>query len=178
MSVNKHRPHVFVLPEDDADRQLAKGFQKDVDSNRYHQMQVLPEAGGWTEVLERFKSDHVIEMDRYPHRFMVLLIDFDDREDRLDIAKAAIPDRLSLCSRCLERSRTPSESPQESQTRLLRSHRFGACEGLPRRNRFNLGTSSPSTQCKRACSITRARSPDSVLVHSTTPSLRGPKCAD
>lgn len=93
--MNKFLPHVFVLPEDDADRQLAKGFHQDVDWNRYRQMQVLPEAGGWTEVLERFKSDHVIEMDKNPRRFMVLLIDFDGREERLDIAKAAIPNRLS-----------------------------------------------------------------------------------
>lgn len=26
MSVNKYKPHVFVIPEDDADRQIADGF--------------------------------------------------------------------------------------------------------------------------------------------------------
>ena len=40
MSVNKERPHVYVLPEDDANRQLAKGFQLQVDQNE-RQMQVL-----------------------------------------------------------------------------------------------------------------------------------------
>jgi hypothetical protein len=34
-------------------------------------------------------------MERFPHRFMILLIDFDGREDRLDDAKAAIPDHLT-----------------------------------------------------------------------------------
>lgn len=29
MSVNKERPHVLILPEDDANRQLANGFQLD-----------------------------------------------------------------------------------------------------------------------------------------------------
>lgn len=125
MSVNKHRPHVFVLPEDDADRQLAKGFHQDVDSNRYHQMQVLPEAGGWTEVLERFKSDHVIEMDRYPHRFMVLLIDFDDREDRLDIAKAAIPDRLTDRVFVLGASKDP-----EHLLKAVRKAKLGSYEAI------------------------------------------------
>jgi hypothetical protein len=96
VSVNKYLPHVFVLPEDDANRQLANGFLLDDSlSVRRRRIQVLEEVGGWTEVLERFKSDHVIEMDRNPHRFMVLLIDFDGREDRLDIAKAAIPDQLT-----------------------------------------------------------------------------------
>jgi hypothetical protein len=81
MSVNKARPHVFVLPEDDANRQLAKGFHLQVDAARQRQMQVLEEAGGWIEVLNRFKSDHVGQMGKYKDRFMVLLIDFDGRKD-------------------------------------------------------------------------------------------------
>ncbi len=96
MSVNKYLPHIFVLPEDDANRQLANGFLLDDSlSIRRRRIQVLEEVGGWTEVLERFKSDHVNEMDRNPHRFMVLLIDFDGNEDRLNLAKAAIPERLT-----------------------------------------------------------------------------------
>jgi hypothetical protein len=92
MSVNRYQPHVFVLPEDDANSRLANGFQLEFDA--LDRMQVLPVAGGWTEVLERFKSDHVGGMDRYPGRFMVLLIDFDGRDDRLAKAKDAIPGRL------------------------------------------------------------------------------------
>ena len=93
MSVNKYQPHVFVLPEDDANRQLANGFLGD-HSLLMRRIQVLPEVGGWTQVLERFESDHIIEMDRYPHRFMILLIDCDGREERLNDAKARIPNRL------------------------------------------------------------------------------------
>src|SRR5262249_13953650 len=93
MSVNRYQPHVLVLPEDDANRQLANGFLLD-QSLSTRKIQVLEEAGGWNEVLNRFRSDHIIEMHRYPHRFMVLLIDFDGREDRLDNAKAIIPDHL------------------------------------------------------------------------------------
>ncbi len=93
MSVNRYQPHVLVLPEDDANRQLANGFLLD-QSLSTRKIQVLEEAGGWNEVLDRFKSDHVIELDRYPQRFMVLLIDFDGREDRLGTARAVIPDHL------------------------------------------------------------------------------------
>lgn len=64
MSVNKYAPHVFVLPEDDANKELANGFHSQVLSLR--QMQVLRPAGGWSEVLKRFKSDHVTDMVRYP----------------------------------------------------------------------------------------------------------------
>ena len=90
MSVNRYLPHIMVLPEDDANRQLANGFQMDsqLDTRR---MQVLPEAGGWTAVLDRFRNDHIAAMQSYPKRLMVLLIDFDERQDRISEVKAVIP---------------------------------------------------------------------------------------
>ncbi len=95
MSVNRRLPHIYVLPEDDANRQLAKSFHLQVAGSRQRQMQVLPEAGGWLRVLERFKSNHVVGMNRYPDRLMVLLIDFDDHTERLAEVKAEIPDYLA-----------------------------------------------------------------------------------
>jgi hypothetical protein len=93
MSVNKYLPHVFVLPEDDANRQVANGFRLE-PSLRDHRIHVLEEAGGWNEVLERFDSIYAAEMDRFPHRLMVLLIDLDGRIDRLESAKTRIPAHL------------------------------------------------------------------------------------
>lgn len=92
MSVNRFTEHVLVLPEDDANRQLVNGFLLEEVSTR--RIQVLEPAGGWLEVLDSFKSNHVAEMDRYPHRYMVLLIDFDGTVDRLTRAMQSIPDRL------------------------------------------------------------------------------------
>jgi len=89
VSVNKHLPHIYVLPEDDADRRLANGFHLEVD--RIRQMQVLPAAGGWNEVLNSFNRDHVGKMERWTNRFMVLVIDFDGHEERLADAKKVIP---------------------------------------------------------------------------------------
>ena len=40
MSVNKYRPHIFVLPEDDTNLQLANGFHLQVAWTRQRQMQV------------------------------------------------------------------------------------------------------------------------------------------
>ena len=95
MSVNRNRPHVFVLPEDDANRQLATGFQLEVDFARQRQMQVLPVAGGWMEVLNRFKTEHVDNMIRLPNRRLVLLVDFDNRQDRLDRIRKEVPPEIS-----------------------------------------------------------------------------------
>jgi hypothetical protein len=94
MSVNKDRPHVFVLPEDDANRQLANGFHLHVDF-RPRQMMVLPEAGGWTRVLDLFEAVHVAELERHPPRFMILLIDFDNNTNRIAHAKSRIPTALN-----------------------------------------------------------------------------------
>jgi hypothetical protein len=58
-------------------------------------MQVLPVAGGWNEVLNLFESAHQVEMDRWPHRFMVLLIDFDGSSDRRQHAKSRISQHLT-----------------------------------------------------------------------------------
>jgi hypothetical protein len=94
MSVNRRQPHIFVLPEDRANSQVANGFLLDRHLSNWR-IQVLVEAGGWNKVLECFLSDHVVEMDRYPLRLMILLIDFDGREDRLPYAKSRIPERLT-----------------------------------------------------------------------------------
>ena len=94
MSVNKHRPHILVLPEDDANRQLANEFHQQVDWSRYRQMQVLPVAGGWGEVLNLFENEHTAEMERCADRFMILLIDFDREQDRLREAQSRIPAHL------------------------------------------------------------------------------------
>ena len=102
---NKYRPHILVLPEDDAERQLANGFILDpgVDQRR---IQVLPPAGGWLKVLESFEKDHVADLRRCPYRVLVMVIDFDERENRLAQTKSRIAadlqDRVFLLGACGE----------------------------------------------------------------------------
>jgi hypothetical protein len=84
-----------VFPEDDANLRLANGFHLQVDLNEQRWMRVLPVARGWTRVLDSFASDYISEMDRWPLRYMVLLIDFDEDENRLATAKAAVPERFA-----------------------------------------------------------------------------------
>lgn len=94
MRVNRDRPHVLVLPEDDANGDLANGFQQQLDQTRLRKLQVLPSAGGWIKVLDRFLSNQAADMSRYPARFMVLLIDFDGKRERLRYAQGRIPGDL------------------------------------------------------------------------------------
>jgi hypothetical protein len=94
MSVNKYQPHVLVLPEDDANRNLATGFLLDSALDP-RTVQILPPAGGWGNVAEEFRQVHVSEMNRFPLRHMVLLVDFDEQEDRLSRIQQAIPPSLA-----------------------------------------------------------------------------------
>ena len=94
MGVNKALPHVFVLPEDKANGDIATGFQMEVPFDRYRQMQVLKPAGGWSAVLSVFNTDHVAAMENNPHRYIVLMIDFDGDKDRAGKLVTAIPTHL------------------------------------------------------------------------------------
>lgn len=95
MSINKYQSHILVLPEDDANRQIANGFILHPNLNG-RAIQVLPSAGGWGKVMNDLKEVHAPEMQKYPYRMMVLLIDFDNQQkDRLSYVKNQIPQDLT-----------------------------------------------------------------------------------
>jgi hypothetical protein len=75
MSVNRFKPHLYVIPEDDRDRQIANGF---VQYSRVSaQAQVVEPAGGWARVLDTFKREYVPLLSGNRMAHVVLLIDFD-----------------------------------------------------------------------------------------------------
>jgi len=90
VSLNNHRPHVLVLP----DRELANEFKLNLDQSVQTRIHVDHEAGGWIKVLDCFESEHIVRMNRYPNRFMVLVIDFDGNAERRDNAMNRIPEHL------------------------------------------------------------------------------------
>ena len=92
MAINKYQPHVLVLPEDDANRQLATGFVLEVTYPR--RIQILPEAGGWRNVCSLFHSEHLAGMRKYQDRHVILLLDFDDQTGRRAEIMLEIPEDL------------------------------------------------------------------------------------
>jgi hypothetical protein len=93
MGANKYRNHVLVLPEDRAGHEMANGFQlhESVDTRV---IQVLPNAGGWSRVRDGFAQELIAGMNKYPQRYVVLLVDFDRQEARLGDMKSVIPQEL------------------------------------------------------------------------------------
>ncbi len=96
--MNKLQPHLYVLPEDDADRQIAVGFASHfaLDTRR---LQVMPVLRGWTHVLNEFEAVYVQHLRNFPLGHVVMVIDFDghhaDRRARFhDAVPADLRDRV------------------------------------------------------------------------------------
>ena len=101
MSADQYKPHLLLLPEDKANRDLANGFLLGIangfspeGASRARQFQVLGFPGGWGKVVEEFGETHIASMNRFPLRYMILLIDFDEQKDRLETLQKNIPDEL------------------------------------------------------------------------------------
>ncbi len=92
MSANKYKPHVLVLPEDDANSDIANGFL--LHDALSPVIKVLPCAGGWEKVRDGFLSAHVAAMRRFEYRYMVLLVDFDRNSNRFQEMTKDIPEDI------------------------------------------------------------------------------------
>jgi hypothetical protein len=89
--MNKYGNHVYVIPEDEADRQLADGFvlHHQVKATR---IQVMPPAGGWPKVIETFKDEYIPWLRNHHQARVVMLIDFDGNVEQRRIKfEQAIP---------------------------------------------------------------------------------------
>lgn len=88
MSANRYDPHVLIISEDDANRQIAVGFSMQCTSK---QLIIETEVGGWLKVRDRFLSRDVKIMRRYTSRFVIMLIDCDGRLGRVAEIRSEIP---------------------------------------------------------------------------------------
>lgn len=87
---NKFKPHLVVIPEDDANRQIINGFKKDYRI-KSRQINVETPAGGWLKALEYFNDCLEKSMRNYKDRHVLIVIDFDEDVDRINQAKLMIP---------------------------------------------------------------------------------------
>jgi len=95
VSVNRLAPHLLILPEDDANRQLANGFLRNPSLN-LRAVAALPYSGGWAKVCNDFVTTYVPILRKYPLGHIVLLIDFDNKvEERLRYFRERFPEDLA-----------------------------------------------------------------------------------
>jgi hypothetical protein len=87
--MDPEKPHLIILAEDDANRQLAHAFLLEIKGRMpdSRQIEVLrkragkPPKDGWKKTVDgKFIGDQVPKMfDKFPHRMVLLLIDFDEK---------------------------------------------------------------------------------------------------
>jgi hypothetical protein len=94
--INRFQDHLLIIPEDDANRQIAIGFLTSyhLPASGARRIEVRDPAGGWGKVFDDFDEIHVHEMEKYPHRYMVLLIDFDGQPNRRAEVRGRIPPEI------------------------------------------------------------------------------------
>jgi hypothetical protein len=90
--VNAYVDHVFVLPEDEADADIANGFVTGTDYHRA--IGVLKPAGGWPNVVDQFKTKEIPLLRKFPKRRIVLVVDFDGDSSRHQSIMSAVPNDL------------------------------------------------------------------------------------
>jgi hypothetical protein len=91
--MNRYKAHLCVIPEDDANRDIANGFKAAL--NDPPQLYIPPEGvGGWRHTLPRFANDYESSLRRYLYRHVVILIDCDEDVGRLEWLRGQIPDDL------------------------------------------------------------------------------------
>ena len=93
MRLNKYQDSLLVLPEDDANRQLAVGFSVNLNVKE-NAIQVLNEVGGWSKAVDSLEKTYSHILRKYTKMRIVLMIGFDQRDDRLAYVQQRIPDEL------------------------------------------------------------------------------------
>jgi hypothetical protein len=81
VTMNKYAFHIYVIPEDDRNRQIADGFVLHHQVNDAR-IQVLPPAGGWPKVLKTFRDEYIPKLVGSKLAHVVMLIDFDDQIEK------------------------------------------------------------------------------------------------
>lgn len=92
--MNREKDHIVILPEDRANEEIINGFIQNLNIVNDRAVKVERPIGGWVKTLDKFNDDHAPKMRKYLNRLVVLVIDFDRDEHRLEHMTAKIPDDL------------------------------------------------------------------------------------
>ena len=112
MAVNTYQPHIYVLSEDQANRNILTGFLLSVPKNT-RQIQALPFKRGKFDVLGDFRQVYESKLRNYEYSFAVLLLDFDNNaqfgQQILERIDEAVRDRVFVLGAIDEPERLRSE---------------------------------------------------------------------
>lgn len=94
MSINNFTPHLLVLSEDNAYRQIATGFISHF-AVIHHNVRINKIAKGGLKVLKLFSRSYISGMRTYRHRHILLLFDCDESIENYNIkVQQVIPEDI------------------------------------------------------------------------------------
>lgn len=74
--MSEFRSHVYVLAEDDANRQILNGFLTN-QAVCARCVKPVPISKGWSKLINQFESDYAPRLRKNTLGFAILLVDFD-----------------------------------------------------------------------------------------------------
>ena len=111
--MNRYADHLYVIPQDDCDRQLADGFVLH-DQVKTPRIQVMPPAGGWADVLKKFQTEYIKRLREDRLGRVVMLVDFNgDYNNRRAQFENEIPSDLKERVFVIGARETPEELRRE-----------------------------------------------------------------
>jgi hypothetical protein len=82
---------LLILPEDDANRQIATGFSVELGLK---QVQIDLPSGGWRKVLAEVRSGYLTYLNNHANALLAIVIDFDGVLERIEFARKQVPAHL------------------------------------------------------------------------------------
>lgn len=143
---NKYIEHLWVLPEDDANRQLVNGMEQNLDLDT-RRIDVLTPAGGWSNVLAVLTDRSMIhQLESNSKRHLLLLIDFDNQigqriqlyQTNKALLKPAVADRVYLLG-SMETPERLKAACQRQRLERLGLELSGDCAPAPATNLWRHG---------------------------------------
>lgn len=89
---NKYKDHLLILPEDDANKDLALGFVNSLAKGA-NAVQIESVAGGWSAARDRL-GGLLPSLRRFDKRRVLVLVDFDESGTRREDVLGGVPEAL------------------------------------------------------------------------------------
>ncbi len=91
--MNKYRPHLWLLPEDDANIAIANGFVLH-DRVASRMVQTMNPVNGWPHFHRVFEQEYEPLLRRYGAGHLLMLVDFDGVAERRSELEKFVPEEL------------------------------------------------------------------------------------
>ena len=93
MGCNHEKWHLFIKPEDDANRQIVNGFVMKLSMEAQSKIHVDKPANGYHKALEFIRDAN---LERYPQRRLLVVIDYDRS---VELRQRLVNDYAAICDR-------------------------------------------------------------------------------